>query len=47
MILGNAGSGDVGEIVWIFKELMSLRIGYNEFSFAGVLTVCKIRGVES
>ncbi|KAJ0010315.1 hypothetical protein Pint_34358 [Pistacia integerrima] len=40
MIIGNARSGDVGESVRLFKELRRLCIGYNEFSFAGVLTVC-------
>ncbi|XP_044507772.1 pentatricopeptide repeat-containing protein At2g21090 [Mangifera indica] len=40
MIIGYARSENVGESVRLFKELRRLCIGYNEFSFAGVLTVC-------
>ncbi|KAJ0076969.1 hypothetical protein Patl1_36084 [Pistacia atlantica] len=40
MIIGYARSGDAGKSVRLFKELRRLCIGYNEFSFAGVLTAC-------
>lgn len=40
MVVGYAKSGEYGECVRFFKELRRSLIGFNEFSFSGVLTVC-------
>ncbi|XVF45495.1 hypothetical protein PTKIN_Ptkin02bG0211300 [Pterospermum kingtungense] len=40
MVIGYAQSGFFEEALRFYKELRNLCIGYNEFSFAGVLTVC-------
>ncbi|XP_021810365.1 pentatricopeptide repeat-containing protein At2g21090 [Prunus avium] len=40
MVIGYAQSGVCDEALRYYRELRRLSIGYNEFSFAGVLTVC-------
>lgn len=40
MVIGYAKSGEYGECVRFFKKLRRSSIGFNEFSFSGVLTVC-------
>lgn len=40
MIIGYAQSGAFGEGLRFYKELRRLSIGYSEFSFAAVLTIC-------
>ncbi|KAL4361809.1 hypothetical protein GQ457_04G001450 [Hibiscus cannabinus] len=40
MVIAYAKSGYFDEALRFYKELRNLCIGYNEFSFAGVLTVC-------
>ncbi|XVE93811.1 hypothetical protein REPUB_Repub01dG0227400 [Reevesia pubescens] len=40
MVIAYAQSGFFDEALRFYKELRKLCIGYNEFSFAGVLTVC-------
>lgn len=40
MIMGYAQSGDLAESLGFYKNLRSFSIGYNEFTFSGVLTVC-------
>ncbi|KAK8563057.1 hypothetical protein V6N13_018401 [Hibiscus sabdariffa] len=40
MVIAYAKSGVFEEALSFFKQLRNLSIGYNEFSFAGVLTVC-------
>lgn len=40
MVIGYAQSGYCSEALRFYRELRRLAIGYNEFSFAGVLTVC-------
>ncbi|KAA3482271.1 pentatricopeptide repeat-containing protein [Gossypium australe] len=40
MVIAYARSGFFEEATKFYKELRGLCIGYNEFSFAGVLTVC-------
>ncbi|KAK8518700.1 hypothetical protein V6N13_018028 [Hibiscus sabdariffa] len=40
MVIAYAKNGYFDEALRFYKELRNLCIGYNEFSFAGVLTVC-------
>ncbi|KAF5755704.1 putative tetratricopeptide-like helical domain superfamily [Helianthus annuus] len=40
MVIGYAHNEDFNEALRFYKELKMLKIGLNEFSFAGVLTVC-------
>ncbi|CAB4290843.1 unnamed protein product [Prunus armeniaca] len=40
MVIGYAQSGVCDEALRYYRELRRLSIGYNDFSFAGVLTVC-------
>ncbi|KAK6253833.1 hypothetical protein QUC31_015553 [Theobroma cacao] len=47
MVIAYAQSGFFEEALRFYKELRNLCIGYNEFSFAGVLTVCvKLRELQ-
>ncbi|XWS55066.1 hypothetical protein CRYUN_Cryun10bG0143300 [Craigia yunnanensis] len=47
MVIAYAQSGFFKEALRFYKELRNLCIGYNEFSFAGVLTVCvKLRELQ-
>ncbi|GLU02760.1 hypothetical protein SLE2022_199980 [Rubroshorea leprosula] len=40
LVIGYAKSGNCKEAIRFYKEFRKASIGYNEFSFAGVLTVC-------
>ncbi|KAK7822492.1 pentatricopeptide repeat-containing protein [Quercus suber] len=47
MVIAYAKSGHSDEALRFYRELRRLSIGYNEFSFAGVLTVCvKLKELE-
>ena len=47
MVIAYARSGHCDEALRFYRELRRLPIGYNEFSFAGVLTVCvKLKELE-
>ncbi|KAF5752023.1 putative pentatricopeptide repeat-containing protein [Tripterygium wilfordii] len=46
MVIAYAQNGCCNEAVRFFRDFRRLGIGYNEFSFAGILTVCvKLRGL--
>ncbi|XP_054791873.1 pentatricopeptide repeat-containing protein At2g21090 isoform X2 [Prosopis cineraria] len=40
MVIGYAQNGNFDEALGFYRQLRRLSIGYNEFSFAGVLTAC-------
>ncbi|KAJ4847498.1 Pentatricopeptide repeat-containing protein [Turnera subulata] len=40
MVMAYTQSGVYGEAVRLFRELRRLEIGYNQYTFAGLLTVC-------
>ncbi|KAK9287415.1 hypothetical protein L1049_015836 [Liquidambar formosana] len=47
MVIGYAQSGGFDEALRFYRELRRSGIGYNDFSFAGILTVCvKLKEVE-